>query len=98
MAILAFFWSQLMFLGVRSTFGKCATIPHWIGNSLKTTGATAIPLVMAGIAAALIVRLYWLTPLTSIQFLVLMAGILYSQQESIAVLALCLGYRILPAS
>lgn len=92
MAILAFFWSQLMFRGVRSTFGKLATIPRWIGNSLKTTGITAFPLFMAGIAAALIVRLYWLTPLTSIQFLVLMGGILYSQQESIAVLALSLGY------
>lgn len=91
-AILAFFWSQLVSRGVRSTLGKLATLPRWILTSVKTTGSTAFPLVMAGIAVALLVRLFLLTTVTGIQFLILMFGILYSQQESLAVLAMSLGY------
>jgi hypothetical protein len=91
-AILAFFWAQLSGRGVRSTLGKLASMPRWIGNSVKTTGMTAFPLVMAGVAAALIARLFLLTSVTGIQFLVLMFGILFSQAESLTVLALRLGY------
>jgi len=92
MALLAFFWSQLVYHGFGRTLGKLASTPRWIGTSLKTAGTTAFPLFMAGVAVALIVQLYLFTSMTSIQFIVLMAAILYSQQESITVIALCLGY------
>lgn len=91
-AIIAFFYSQALNHGIRTTLKKFTTLPGWIGTSVKTTGITAFPLVMAGIAIALIARLYLLTALTGIQFLVLMIGILYSQQESLAILAMRLVY------
>lgn len=91
-AIITFFYSQALNRGIRTVLGKFTTLPGWIGKSAKTTGITAFPLVMAGIAIALIARLYLLTALTGIQFLVLMIGILYSQQESLSILAMQLVY------
>jgi hypothetical protein len=91
-AILAFFWAQITSRGLRKTLGRLATLPRWIGTSVKTTGSTAFPLVMTGVAAALLLRLFLLSGVTGIQFLILMFGILFSQQESLAILALSLGY------
>jgi hypothetical protein len=47
---------------------------------------------MGGAAVALLVRMFFLNTLTSIQFLVIMVGILFSQQESLGILAVRLGY------
>jgi hypothetical protein len=91
-AIIAFFYSQATSRGLRSTVSRFTTLPDWIGTAARTTGSIGFPLLMAGVAIALIVRFYLLTALTGIQFLILLFGILYSQQESIAVLAMRLLY------
>ncbi len=92
MGIVAFFYSQIRSKGIRATGHKLVSTPAWIWKAIRTTGITAIPLVMGGIAAALIVRMLFLTPLTSVEFLIMMFGILYSQQESMSIIALRLGY------
>jgi hypothetical protein len=91
-AIITFFWSQITGRGLRPTVGKITSLPTWISSAARTTGMSAVPLVMSGVAIALIIRLCLLTTLTSIQFLIMMFGILYSQQESLTILALRLGY------
>lgn len=91
-AILAFAWGQVQARGLVKAIGKLGTLPAWIGGAARTTGISAVPLVMGGMAVALVLRLYLLSVLTGLQFLILLTGILYSQQESIAVLALSLGY------
>jgi uncharacterized membrane protein len=47
---------------------------------------------MAGVAIAAAIRLLFLTPVASIPFFIIMLGILFSQHESIAVLAMRLGF------
>jgi|GEM_PF-5393488 hypothetical protein len=91
-AIISYFWSQITSRGWRTSFGKFKTLPNWIMSAIRTTGTSAFPLVMSGVAIALIIRLCLLTPLTSIQFLILMFGILFTQQESLSILAMRLGY------
>jgi hypothetical protein len=91
-AIIAFFYSQIRSNGLRKTGHKVATLPGWILAAARTTGISAVPLAMGGVAIALLVRMFFLNTLTSIQFLVIMLGLLLSQQESMGVLALRLGY------
>jgi hypothetical protein len=91
-AIFAFFFAQVRSRGIRPTGQKLASTPGWIAWSLKNAGISAFPLAMAGVAIAAAIRLLVLTPVASIPFFVLMLGILFSQHESIAILALRLGY------
>lgn len=91
-AILAFFWSQVTGRGIRGMLSHGKTVPRWIYASAMTTGSAAFPLIMAGIAAALVVRLLLLTVMTDIQFLILMFSIIFSQQESLFILAMSLGW------
>lgn len=91
-AIFAFFFEQVRSRGIRPTGQKLASAPGWIAWSLKNAGISAFPLAMAGVAIAATVRLLILTPVASIPFFLLMLGILFSQHESIAVLALRLGF------
>jgi len=91
-AIFAFFWSQIRGRGIRPTGQKLASMPGWIAWSLKNAGSGAFPLVMAGVALAAAIRLLLLAPVAAIPLVVLMLGILFSQHESMAVLALRLGY------
>jgi hypothetical protein len=91
-AILAFFWSQLTGLGIRGLLGRCRSLPGWIGSSAADAGIAAVPLVMAGAGAALLVRFFLLTPATDILLLIVMTGILFSQQHSLTILAMSLGW------
>ena len=91
-AIFAFFFAQVRSRGIRPTGQKLASTPGWVAWSLKNAGINAFPLAMAGVAIAAAIRLIVLTPVASIPFFVMMLGILFSQHESIAVLALRLGY------
>ncbi len=91
-AIFAFIWMQVKTLGAGMFAQKVSAIPAWIAGSVKTAGIAAFPLAMAGVAVALVIRMFFLTPMTSIQFFVLMVGILFSQSQSIAVLAMRLAY------
>jgi hypothetical protein len=91
-AIFAFIFAQVRSRGLRATGQKLASAPGWIAWSVKNAGISTFPLAMAGVAVAAAIRLALLTSATSIQFFILMAGILFSQHESIAVLALRLGY------
>jgi hypothetical protein len=91
-AIFAFFFAQVRSRGIRPTGQKLASTPRWIAWSLKNAGISAFPLAMAGVAIAAAIRLLILTPVSSIPFFVLMLGILFSQHESIAVLAMRLGF------
>jgi hypothetical protein len=91
-AIFAFIYSQVKVMGARKTWKKIASTPGWIAWSAKTAGISAFPLVMAGVSVALVARMFFLSVMTSIEFFVLMIGILFSQRESIAVLAMRLGY------
>ena len=91
-AIIAFMCSWIRSRGLRKTLNNIATLPGWILSAVRKTGISAIPLLMGGAAIALLVRLLFLNMLTSIQFLIIMLGLLLSQQESLGVLALCLGY------
>ena len=91
-AIFAFFFTQVRSRGIRPTGQKLASTPGWITWSLKNAGIGSFPLAMAGVAIAAAIRLLVLTPVASIPFFVMMLGILFSQHESIAVLAMRLGY------
>ena len=91
-AIFAFFFAQVRSRGIRPTGQKLASTPGWITWSLKNAGIGSFPLAMAGVAIAAAIRLLVLTPVASIPFFVMMLGILFSQHESIAVLAMRLGY------
>ena len=91
-AIFAFFFAQVRSRGIRPTGQKLASTPGWVAWSLKNAGIGAFPLAMAGVAIAAAIRLLFLTPVASIQFFIMMLGILFSQHESIAVLAMRLGY------
>lgn len=91
-AILAFFWSQLTGLGIRGLLGRCRTLPGWFGSSAATAGVAALPLVMAGAGAALLVRFFLLTTATDILLFIVMTGILFSQQHSLSILAMSLGW------
>ena len=91
-AIFAFFFAQVRSRGIRPTGQKLASTPGWIAWSLKNAGISAFPLAMAGVAIAAAIRLLVLTPVATIPFFVLMLGILFSQHESIAVLAMRLGF------
>ena len=91
-AIFAFFFAQVRSRGIHPTGQKLASTPGWIAWSLKNAGISAFPLAMAGVAIAAAIRLLVLTPVASIPFFVLMLGILFSQHESIAVLAMRLGF------
>lgn len=91
-AIFAFFYAQVKSQGTKKTWNKVTSMPGWIAASVKTAGIGAFPLAMAGVSIAVVIRMFFLTTMTSIQFFILMVGILYSQRESIAVLAMRLGY------
>lgn len=91
-AILAFFWSQLTGLGIRGLLGRCRSLPGWIGSSAADAGIAALPLVMAGAGAALLVRFFLLTTATDVLLFIVMTGILFSQQHSLAILAMSLGW------
>jgi len=91
-AIVAYFYYQALRQGVRRTLSRFRTFPGWLRTFLAVSGSTAVPLVMAGTAVALTIRLYFLNTATSIQFFILMLGILFAQHESLSILALRLGY------
>jgi hypothetical protein len=91
-AIFAFIYAQVKSQGAKATGKKFAAMPAWIAGSVKTAGIAAFPLFMAGIAVAVLIRMFFLTAMTSIQFFILMAGVVFSQRESLAILAMRLGW------
>lgn len=91
-AIIAFAYSQVRGMGTKKAIAKAGSLLSWIGSAARSAGSFAFPLLMTGCALALLVRLYLLSAVTGVQFLILLFGVLYSQQESLAILAIRLLY------
>lgn len=90
------FWWLLGMLrskGVGTTIKLIVTTPIWIINSLREAGFAAFPMLMLGIASSFIFGLAILTGPTSLQMFLMVITMLVSQEESVGIFGLQLGFK-----
>ncbi len=90
-----FWWlvGMLRSRGVVRTITLIATTPIWIAKSLGQAKFAAIPMILGGLAVSFLVSISVLTGPTSIALFLSMITILISQEESLIVMALQLGFK-----
>ncbi|MFH1180580.1 MAG: hypothetical protein V1710_09475 [Candidatus Bathyarchaeota archaeon] len=79
--------------GIIGGFKQFATTPIFIANSLKESGFGAFPMIMGGLGFALILRLWILGTMTTLQMLLLTIGTLVSQSDSITLIGMQLFFN-----
>ncbi len=70
-----------------------ATTPIFVATSLKESGLGAFPMLMGGLGFALILRLWILGTMTTLQMLLMTIGVLVSQTDSITLIGLQLFFN-----
>ncbi len=79
--------------GIVGGIKQFATTPIFIVNSLKVSGFGAFPMLMGGLGFALILRLWILGTMTTLQMLLMTIGVLVSQSDSIALIGMQLFFN-----
>jgi len=79
--------------GIGGGIKQFATTPIFVASSLKESGFGAFPMLMGGLGFALILRLWILGTMTTLQMLLMAIGVLVSQDDSIALIGLQLFFN-----
>jgi len=79
--------------GIIGGFKQFATTPIFIAKSLKESGFGAFPMIMGGLGFALILRLWILGTMTTLQMLLLTIATLVSQSDSITLIGMQLFFN-----
>ncbi len=79
--------------GIIGGFKQFATTPIFIATSLRDSGIGAFPMIMGGLGFALILRLWILGTMTTLQMLLLTIGVLVSQADSITLIGMQLFFN-----
>ncbi len=79
--------------GIVGGFKQFATTPVFVAKSLRESAVGAFPMIMAGLGLALILRLWILGTMTTLQMLLMSIGVLVSQDDSIALIGLQLFFN-----
>ena len=90
-----FWWVIGMFRskGIGETIKMIATSPIWIIKSLTSIGFAVLPRLMGGLAVSFVLGLTVLTKVTSITMFLMMLTVLISQEESLIIMGLQLGFK-----
>lgn len=90
-----FWWLIGMFRsrGIGKTVKLIATTPIWIVKSLTSIGFGVFPMIMGGLAVSLVLGLAFLTKPSAITMFLMMLTVLISQEESLMVMGLQLGFK-----
>jgi len=79
--------------GILGGVKQFATTPIFVVNSLRESGFGAFPMIMGGLGFALILRLWILGTMTTLQMLLMSIGVLVSQADSIALIGMQLFFN-----
>ena len=79
--------------GITGGIKQFATTPIFAAQSLREAGFGAFPMLMGGLGFALIMRLWILGTMTTLQMLLMTIGVLVSQDDSIALIGLQLFFN-----
>jgi len=79
--------------GIGGALKQLVTTPGWIGSNLKKAGASAFPVIIGGLAVSFILGLTVIKPGASLSLMLMMFGVLASQEESLMVHGLYLGFN-----
>lgn len=90
-----FWWVIGMFRsrGIGKTVSLIATTPIWIVKSLTSIGFAVLPMIMGGLAVSFVLGLTVLTNVTALTMFLMMITVLVSQEESLMVMGLQLGFK-----
>lgn len=90
-----FWWTIGMFRsrGIGPTIKMIVTSPIWIIKSLTTIGFAVLPMLMGGLAVSFVLGLTVLTNPTAITMFLMMVTVLISQDESLIIMGLQLGFK-----
>ena len=90
-----FWWVIGMFRsrGIGKTVSLIATTPIWIVKSLTSIGFAVLPMIMGGIAVSFVLGLTVLTNVTALTMFLMTITVLISQEESLMVMGLQLGFK-----
>jgi len=90
-----FWWVIGMFRsrGIGKTISLIATTPIWIVKSLTSIGFAVLPMIMGGLAVSFVLGLTVLTNATALTMFLMMITVLISQEESLMVMGLQLGFK-----
>ncbi len=90
-----FWWVIGMFRsrGIGPTIKMTVTAPIWIIKSLTTIGFAVLPMLMGGLAVSFVLGLTVLTNPTAITMFLMMITVLISQDESLIIMGLQLGFK-----
>lgn len=79
--------------GMGKTVSMMASTPMWIIRSLTSTGFGAFPMIMGGLAVSFLLGLTILSGPSAITMFLMMITVLISQEESLMVMGLQLGFK-----
>ncbi|MCW4011519.1 MAG: YIP1 family protein [Candidatus Bathyarchaeota archaeon] len=79
--------------GILGGVKQFATTPIFVATSLKESGFGAFPMLMGGLGFALIMRLWILGTMTTLQMLLMTIGVLVSQEDSITLIGMQLFFN-----
>ncbi len=90
-----FWWLIGMFRskGIVPTLKMIVTSPIWMVKSLTSIGFAVLPMLMGGLAVSFVLGLTVLTGPTSITMFLMMITVLVSQDESLIIMGLQLGFK-----
>jgi len=90
-----FWWFIGMFRskGIVPTLKMIVTSPIWMVKSLTSIGFAVLPMLMGGLAMSFVLGLTVLTGPTSITMFLMMITVLVSQDESLLIMGLQLGFK-----
>lgn len=90
-----FWWVIGMFRsrGIGPTLKMIVTSPIWMVKSLTSIGFAVLPMLMGGLAVSFVLGLTVLTGPTSITMFLMMITVLVSQDESLIIMGLQLGFK-----
>ncbi len=90
-----FWWLIGMFRsrGIVPTLKMIVTSPIWMVKSLTSIGFAVLPMLMGGLAVSFVLGLTVLTGPTSITMFLMMITVLVSQDESLLIMGLQLGFK-----
>ena len=90
-----FWWVIGMFRsrGIGSTVKMIVTSPIWIIKSLTSIGFAVFPMIMGGLAVSFVLGLTVLTNPTAITMFLMMITVLISQDESLIIMGMQLGFK-----
>jgi hypothetical protein len=77
---------------MKKTLENIHSMPTWIRGSMKGAAGLALPILLVGGAAAMLISFLFNNALISLQLALIMAGAMVAQQQSLFVLALRLGW------